>query len=291
MIRKYIPESIKERYRLIRASLLSIGLTRSGTFNQPGDEVEASRDISVIVAIYDSPKVTRRCLESIEKYGANAEVILVDDGSQLQETTDLIQDYEHRNGWILIRHKEPLGHSRSCEAGSRLATKPYLCFLNSDTVVTPWSWRGAKEAFDSDPRIAVTGPTTSRASTKQTIRRAEYCRHYWTASQIYAFAERYISKQQPRSWVDLPAVDGFAFFIRRTIWEEVGGFDPRLLDYGNETELCKRLSKRGFRIIWTQNSYIHHFGEATYSRFMSTNDIRQKRITARDYIKSVHNNE
>jgi len=291
MIRKYIPESIKERYRLIRASLLSIGLTRSGTFNQPGDEVEASRDISVIVAIYDSPKVTRRCLESIEKYGANAEVILVDDGSQLQETTDLIQDYEHRNGWILIRHKEPLGHSRSCEAGSRLATKPYLCFLNSDTVVTPWSWRGAKEAFDSDPRIAVTGPTTSRASTKQTIRRAEYCRHYWTASQIYAFAERYISKQQPRSWVDLPAVDGFAFFIRRTIWEEVGGFDPRLLDYGNETELCKRLSKRGFRIIWTQNSYIHHFGEATYSRFMSTNEILQKRITARDYIKSVHNNE
>jgi len=291
MIRKYIPESIKERYRLIRARLLSIGLTRSGTFNQPGDEVEASRDISVIVAIYDSPEVTRRCLESIEKYGANAEVILVDDGSQLQETTDLIQDYEHRNGWIVVRHKEPMGHSRSCEAGSCLATRPYLCFLNSDTVITPWSWRGAKEAFDSDPQIAVTGPTTSRASTKQTIRRAEYCRHYWTASQIYAFAERYISKQQPRSWVDLPAVDGFAFFIRRTIWEEVGGFDPRLLDYGNETELCKRLSKTGIRIIWTQNSYIHHFGEATYSMIMSTNEIRQKRITAKDYIKSVHNNE
>ena len=291
MIRKCIPEPIKKCYRFLRARLLSIGLTRSGTFDQPEDEVEASRDISVVVAIHDSPEFTRRCLESIEKYGANAEVILVDDGSQLQETTDLIQDYEHRNGWIVIRHKEPMGHSRSCEAGSRLATRPYLCFLNSDTVITPLSWRGAKEAFDSDPQIAVTGPTTSRASTKQTIRRAEYCRHYWTASQIYAFAERYISKQQPRSWVDLPAVDGFAFFIRRTIWEEVGGFDPRLLDYGNETELCKRLSKTGFRIIWTQNSYIHHFGEATYSRIMSTNEIRQKRITARDYIKSVHNNE
>jgi len=291
MIRKYIPESIKERYRLIRARLLSIGLTRSGTFNQPEDEVEASRDISVVVAIHDSPEFTRRCLENIEKYGANAEVILVDDGSQLQETINLIRDYKQRNRWIVVRHKEPMGHSRSCEAGSRLATKPYLCFLNSDTVVTPWSWRACKEAFDSDHRIAVTGPTTSRASTKQTIRRAEYCRHYWTASQIYAFAERYISKQQPRSWIDLPAVDGFAFFIRRTIWEEFGGFDSRLMDYGNETELCKRLSKTGFRIIWTQNSYIHHFGEATYSRLMSTNEIRQKRITARDYINSVHNSE
>ena len=224
MIRKYIPESIKKRYRLIRAKLLSIGLTLCGTFEQPKDEVEASKDISVVVAIHDSPEVTQRCLESIAKYGANAEIILVDDGSQLQETTDLIQNYEQRNGWIVFKHSTALGHSRSCEAGSRLATRPYLCFLNSDTVVTPWSWRGAKEAFDSDPQIAVTGPTTSCASTKQTVRRAEYCRHYWTNDQICAFTERYISKQPPRSWVDLPAVDGFAFFIRRAIWEEFGGF-------------------------------------------------------------------
>ena len=291
MIRKCIPEPIKKSYRLIRAKLLSIGLTLCSTFEQPKDEVEASKDLSVVVSIHDSPEVTRRCLESIEKYSANAEIILVDDASQLQETTDLIQDYEHRNGWIVIRHSKALGHSRSCEAGSRLATRPYLCFLNSDTVITPWSWRGAKEAFDSDPQIAVTGPTTSRASTKQTVRRAEYCRHYWTNNQICAFAEKYISKQQPRSWVDLPAVDGFAFFIRRIIWEEFGGFDPKLMDYGNETELCKRLSKTGFRIIWTQNSYIHHFGEATYSRFMSTKEIRQKRIAARDYINSVRNSE
>jgi len=288
MIRKYIPEPIKKQYRLIRAKLLSIGLARSGTFNQPGDEVEASRDISVIVAIYDSPEVTRRCLESIEKYGANAEVILVDDGSQLKETTDLIQDYEHRNGWIVIRHKEPMGHSRSCEAGSRFATRPYLCFLNSDTVVTPWSWRGAKEAFDSDPRIAVTGPTTSCASTKQTVRRAEYCRHYWTNNQICAFAERYISKQQPRSWVDLPSVDGFAFFIRRAIWEEFGGFDSRLMDYGNETELCKRLSKAGFHIIWTRNSYIHHFGQGSYASIMSPRILRERREAAQAYIEDLH---
>lgn len=291
MIRKYIPESIKKRYRLIRAKLLSIGLTLCGTFEQPKDEVEASKDISVVVAIHDSPELTRRCFESIEKYSANAEIILVDDASQLRETVDLIRDYEQRNGWIVFKHSKALGHSRSCEAGSRFATRPYLCFLNSDTVVTPWSWRGAKEAFDSDPQIAVTGPTTSRASTKQTVRRAEYCRHYWTNNQICAFAERYISKQQPRSWVDLPTVDGFAFFIRRIIWEEFGGFDPRLMDYGNETELCKRLSETGFRIVWTQNSYIHHFGEATYSRIMSTNEIRQKRIAARDYINSVRNSE
>jgi len=288
MLRRYIPESIKKLYRLIRARLLSIGLARSGTFDQPEDEVEASKDISVVVAIHDSPAVTRRCLESIEKYGANAEVILVDDGSRLQETTDLIQEYEHRNGWIVVRHKEPMGHSRACEDGARLATRPYLCLLNSDTVVTPWSWRGAKEAFDSDPQVAVTGPTTSWTVTKQSVRRAEYCRNYWTNSRIYAFAKKYISNKTNSGQVELPTVGGFAFFIRRKLWNELGGFDVKLPDYGNESELCKKLSERGFRIVWTQNSYIHHFGQASYSTIMNKETMRKRRLAARAYIDRLH---
>ncbi len=288
MIRKHIPESIKKRYRLIRAKLLSIGLTHCGTFEQPEGEAEASKDISVIVAIHDSPEVTRRCLESIEKYSANAEIILVDDASQLQETIDLIQDYEQRNSWIVIKHSKVLGHSRSCEAGSRFATKPYLCFLNSDTVVTPWSWRGAKEAFDSDPRVAVTGPATSWTATKQKIRRAMHCRSYWTNSQIYAFAKKYTSKRSPKSWRELPAVGGFAFFIQRSLWLEVGGFDSKLPDYGNEIELCERLSERGFRIVWTQNSYIHHFGQKSYGRMMSQGTMKKRRLSAKAYIDRLH---
>ena len=288
VIRKYIPESVKEVYRRIRAKLLSIGLSRSMDFNQPHHEILASSCISVVIAIHDSPKVTRRCLGSIERYGANAEITLVDDGSQLTETADLIRDYQQRNGWTVIRHNKRLGHSRSCEDGSRVATKPYLCFLNSDTVITPWSWRGAKEAFDSDPRVAVTGPSTSWTATKQSIRKGEYCRNYWTNSQIYAFAKEYISKLSPRAWVDLPTVGGFAFFIRRTLWNELGGFDPHLPDYGNETELCKRLSNRGLRIVWTQNSYIHHFGQGSYGRLMKKNEMRKRHLTAKAYIDRLH---
>lgn len=286
IIRKYIPESIKERYRLIRARLLSIGLTRSGTFDQPEDEVEASKDISVVVAIHDSPEVTRRCLESIEKYGANAEIILVDDGSQLRETIDLIQDYKQRNGWIVVRHKEPKGHSRSCEAGSRLATRPYLCFLNSDTVVTPWSWSAAKRAFETDPRIAVTGPSTSWAFTKQVVQEAKLCRHYWNDCQIFAFAQKYIKAQKYSKLVDLTEISGFAFFIKRKVWNDFGGFDENLPDYGNETELCIRLSKSGWRLVWTPNSYIHHFGKMSYS------DIKTpKVILAQAYIREKHGDQ
>jgi hypothetical protein len=288
MIKKYIPESIKRKYRLLRAKLLSIGLGQSMDIVQPREEILASSDISVIIAIHDSPKVTRRCLESVEKYGTNAQIILVDDGSRLQETIDLVQEYQGRNRWTVIRHDKPLGHSLSCEKGAQLATKPYLCFLNSDTVITPYTFAGVKEAFENDPKIAVAGPSTSRTSTKQTVWRAECCRNYWTETQIYAFAKKYVSNRPPRTWVDLPYVGGFAFFIRHILWKQLGGFDPNLPDYGNEVELCKRLRGLGLRIVWTQNSYIHHFGKGSYGRIMSQSKMKERRLSASDYIKRLH---
>jgi GT2 family glycosyltransferase len=286
LLRNLVPESLKEKYQRARAKLLSIGLSSKKDFEQPREEILVSMDMSVIVAIHDSPLLTHRCLESIEKYGANAEIILVDDGSQLQQTAELIGDYQQRNGWTVIRHDAPLGHSRSCEHGAQVSSRKYLCFLNSDTVITPWSWHAAKEAFDLDQRIAVTGPSTSWAATRQVVRRATYCRNYWTNSQIYAFAKKYISKQRPMALVDLPIISGFAFFIRRELWNELGGFDHNLPDYGNEAELCKRLSDRGFRIVWTQNNYIHHFGHGSYYPIMGQDTMKAKRFAAQAYIDS-----
>jgi len=286
MIRKYIPESIKRKYRLLRAKLLSIGLSRSAEFDQPVDEVEASRDMSIIVPILDSPKFLIRCLHSLEMYAPHAEVILVDDGSSMQETLRILEDFHHRNNWFLIRHDKPRGHSRACERGARLATRPYLCLLNSDTVVTPWSWSAAKQAFEFDSKIVVTGPSTSWASTKQVIPKAKHCRHYWNDFQIFAFAQKYVEAHKHSDWVDLPEISGFAFFIRREVWENFGGFDENLPDYGNETELCIHLSKSGCRLVWTPNSYIHHFGKLSYS------DMKiPKVIFARAYIREKHGDQ
>lgn len=286
MIRKYIPEPIKERYRQVRAGLLSLGLSKSTVFPQSQAELRASGDISVIVPIHDAPELVARCLSSLIDYAGNAEIILVNDASELEQTTVLIRDFQRRSDCKVVNHEKSLGHSRSCESGAREATRKYLCFLNSDTVVTPHSWWAAKEAFDAEPSIAVTGPSTSWAWSKQTLLRAEYCRLYWTNEQIYAFALKYVSKLPPRSWVFVPEVTGFALFIRRKLWDQLGGFDQNLSDYGNESELCRRLLRRGFRIVWTQNSYIHHFGQGSYSS-KGLKEIRKRRLEATKYIQSL----
>jgi GT2 family glycosyltransferase len=95
---------------------------------------------------------------------------------------------------------------------------------------------------------------------------AELCRNDWTDSQVFGFAERYVSSQPARSWVDLPEIGGFAFFIRRTLWDEMNSFALHLPDYGNEFEMCWRASTKGWRVVWTKNSYIHHLAQQSYGK-------------------------
>lgn len=286
-LRANLPDPWRRVLRQVRAATLSLGLPRCKEFEQPQSEIDASAAVSIIVAIHDEPEIVARCLSSLERYAKKAEVVLVDDGSKLDRTVAIVDDFGHRRGWTVIRHSSPKGHSRSCEAGARVATRPYLCLLNSDTVVTPWSWRGVKEAFESDTNIAAVGPSTSYATTSQMISIAMHCRHYWTDSQIYGFVERTIAKCRENRMADLAEVSGCAFFIRREVWDKFGGFDPNLPDYGNESDLCIQLLKQGFRIVWTKEAYIHHLGRQSYGREGEDRSFLRMRASS-EYIAKKH---
>lgn len=267
-LRQWVPSSVVFSLRYLKARFLTRGtawhFSRDVKVEQSPEDSSAGETISVIVAIHDAPKVTRRCLVSLEKYAKQAEVILVDDGSSLLESQTLIEDFSTRNGWKVIRHERSLGHSAACQAGASLASRPYLCLLNSDTVVTHLCWRPIKDAFESDKTIGIAGPSTSNSGNRQTLPLARELCLYWNDDQICAFANQ-LSLEWPQPFiVDLPWVSGFAFFIRLELWWELGGFDPKLPDYGNEIELGNRAAARGFRKVWVGNSYIHHLGGQSY---------------------------
>ncbi len=254
-------------------------------FEQSAEDSQASACMSIVVAIHDAPTVTRRCLGSLEKYASESEIMLVDDGSKLTETLEVIRDFSARNKWKVVCHEKSLGHSEACRAGANLATRPYLCLLNSDTVVTPWCWRGVKEAFEQDPKIGIAGPSTSYSGTPQALRLATVLSSHWIDDQICSFAKHLLTRCREPSLVDLVWVGGFAFFIRRSLWEQVGGFDKNLPDYGNEFELCRRIAEEGYRMVWVRNSYIHHFGRQSYRGTIGDKGIDARGLAAGIYVR------
>lgn len=248
----------------------------------------ASASMSIIVPIHDAPSVATRCLASLERDATKSEIILVDDGSRIAETIRIIQEFGSQNGWKVLRNDEPRGHSAACAAGARLATRPYLCLLNSDTVVTPWCWRPIQETFETDPSIGVAGPCTSSSGNEQTLDIAIKCRFYWNDNQIRAFAERLTVAALQPVILDLPWISGFALFMRRGLWERLGGFDQNVADYANEVELCKRVVNLGYRTVWVRSAYIHHLGGQSYKKIAAATEIESRLLASLQYIRNRH---
>lgn len=286
-VRKFLPEPLRASYRAARNWLLSLGVRGHDPSPQTDAEKAATTKLSVVVAVHDAPEVTSRCLASLEMFCAQTEIILVDDASQLDVTRQLLNEACARNGWRLIRHPTAMGHSRASAAGIEASTRRYICLLNSDTVVTQHSWAGIVGAFESDPRIAVGGPSTSCTTGPQTVRRALHCRHEWSNEQIWNFAGKYAGRHKNDALIDLPMVGGFAFFVRRSIWDQLGGFDKNLPDYGNETEFCRRVIEAGLRIVWARNAYIHHFGSESYGRKLGLGEIQKRCVESQAYISKT----
>jgi GT2 family glycosyltransferase len=284
-LKRLAPPFVVRALSGLKKQILTRDFSPGVEFEQSPDDAQASSLMSIVVPIHDAPEITRRCLASLERYAPQAEVILVDDGSKLPETAQLFNDFGGRAGWKVVRHETPLGHSQGCADGVALATRPYLCLLNSDTVVTPWCWRRIAEAFQRDPSIGIAGPSTSIAATPQALTLAANLSAHWNDNQICAFANRLLTEFQVSAITDLPWVSGFAFFIRRDLWEQLGGFDPKIPDYGNEFELCSRAAAGGCRIVWIRNAYIHHFGGQSYLQTIGEEGIRAQVQAADTYIK------
>lgn len=284
---RLLPVRLRRCVRHGLSRVLSIGLHSSRGVEQPDHELAATRAISIVVAVHDAPQAVARCLLSLQRCASQSEVIIVDDHSRLPQTTALLQSFVSRNSWTLLRHGRQQGHSASCATGAAAATRPHICLLNSDTVVTPWGWHAIVEAFDRDPTIGIAGPSTSRTATPQQLPRAFYCRSYWSDPQIDAYARRCLARFAPGSMREIDFAGGFALFIRRTLWHALGGFDTQLPDYGNEVELCRRVRQLGSRIVWVQNSYIHHLGQQSYARYGSQ-ELSDRRTAAQRYIERVY---
>jgi GT2 family glycosyltransferase len=287
-LKEMLPETPKIYYRTARAFLLSLDLRPRGAYDLPPDERQATSAISVVVPVHDALEVTARCFDSLERFGGEAEIIIIDDGSKLQATRKFLDERCARNGWKLIRNERPMGHSRASEAGVSASSRPYLCLLNSDTVVTPHSWAGVISAFDSSASIAVAGPVTSYSAGAQQIARAFHCRHYWSDEEICCFAERYVERHRMAPLVEQSFVGGFAFFVRRKVWDDLGGFDSKLPDYGNESEFCRRVLREGLKLAFTRKAYIHHLGNVSYGKTLGRAAIRERSLNARDYIHDKH---
>ncbi len=181
--------------------------------------------VSIIIPAYNSERSIGLCLDAIRSLDYPArklEVIVVDNGSR-DQTISIARRHGAR---VLVHPRIFVSEMRNLAAQE--ATGEVLGFIDSDCLVSP-TWLKNALRHLQEPSVAVAGCGYALGESPSWIER------HW----------HYQYLKPPTEVNFIPAGN---MTIKKSVFEQVGGFDPRL-ESGEDSDLCLRLRKLGLRII------------------------------------------
>lgn len=215
--------------------------------------------VSVILLNLNSYDDTRDCLLSLRKVlYANFETIVVDNGSSDDSSPRLRREFPEIK---LIVNPKNLGFTGGNNLAIEAALKneaAYIILLNNDTVVDPNFLSRLVAVGETDPRIGILAPKILYATDPQRIWFAGgfvSCRSglYGHIGQDELDAAGKFSRVQETDWIT-----GCAFFVKASVFREVGLLDARFFIYSEDADFCMRARNAGYKCMFVPDAKIWH---------------------------------
>ena len=236
--------------------------------------------VSVVVVVHDGLPFTRLCIESIlaSTDAPPYELVVVDNGSA-DGTKEFLDSVGEAFAQVrVLRNDHNLGFPAGVNRGIGEARAQILALANNDVVVTP-GWLSRLTRCLADPDIGLAGAVTNRIGNE-----AEIEASYRTYGELLAFADER-ARLNAEVVRDLGTATMFCLAMRREVWERLGPLDEEFgLGTLEDDDYSARARAAGLRIVCAEDAFVHHFGEASFGKLVSTGEYdRLLRVNRRRY--------
>lgn len=238
--------------------------------------------ILTIILNYRTPDMTLQCAEAAlaEMEDLPGEVLVIDNGSADGSWEKLQAGVEAR-GWQgnnklrLLRSMENGGFGAGMNIGfasgfSDGTAPDYYYLLNSDAFVQGNTIRILRDYLADHPGAGLAGSYvegTDGTPHCTAFRFPSIAGEFEMAARTGVFtrllAPWVVAMDMPQSPIQVDWTAGASLMIRRPVLEEIGGFDETFFLYFEETDLCRRAARAGWRTHYVPNSKITHVGSAS----------------------------
>ncbi|MGJ5633808.1 glycosyltransferase family 2 protein [Nostoc sp. CALU 1950] len=219
--------------------------------------------VSVILVNYNGKEILLDCLNSIQKFIdiPNYEIILVDNASSDGSVELVAVNYPHIR---LVKQIENRGFGAGNNVGAKFATGEFLFLLNTDTVLINNILPHLIQLMQADPQVGIIGPKLLNpdGSLQISVSPALGIKGEYEARQMHQayqnISQQNLIEQKFQEIQEVDIVVGAAFFIRSSLFNDLGGFDENFFMYFEESDLCQRAQYRGYKIIYTPDVSLIH---------------------------------
>jgi GT2 family glycosyltransferase len=239
--------------------------------------------LTIIIVNYNVKDFLLQCLHSIERASAtiDTEVIVVDNNSTDSSITYLRPLFPTVE---FIELQENIGFGLGNNIGITKAAGKYTLLLNPDTILADDTLTMMYDFMEQHPEIGIAGCKilNGDGTFQVQCRRgfptpwASFCKLFglqrlFPKSPLFARYNQTFRSEDETYYVD--AVIGAFMFCRTDVLQSVGGFDSDFFMYGEDLDLCYRVSLMGLKICYYHETTTIHFkGEST--RRSSMNEVK-----------------
>jgi len=176
---------------------------------------------------------------------AGAEIIVVDNAS---DDDSLLR--AKNAGASCIANTENVGFGRASNIGAAAAGREFVLFLNPDARLTPGSLELMLDAMLRNPDAGAIGPMLIDENGESVWRYTSILHPMSPTQQLQPI--------EPDGLCCMPLLTGAALLCRRSALEEIGGFDEGIFLYYEDDDLCVRLRKHGWSLLYEPSAVVFH---------------------------------
>lgn len=245
-------------------------------------------ELSIVILSFNTKNLLRECLESLQKVKdeASFEVIVVDNSSNDGSADMVSSEFPTVK---LIKNASNLGFAAGNNSAQSLCKGELVLFLNSDTLVKKNTLKQTVEYINKKKKI---GAITCKIVLPDGSLDKDARRSFptpWVALTHFSGLDRLFPKSKVLSkyWYgymspdqahEVDVLQGAYFMTRKEILDDSEWFDEDYFLDGEDIDLCWRMKKNGWKIMYYPKVSIVHVKKASKNK--PTNKDRQKIISA-----------
>lgn len=253
-------------------------------------------DFSIIIPSYNTKDITLQTIQSVKKHldNVSAEIIVVDNAS-----TDGSREMLAEQNVTAILLDENVGFSKANNIALKQAQGTYILYLNSDMIIDDVDFNALKHYLDTHPKIGALTVTVNLTPTSIDPASHRGFPTVWRSFCYYAGLEKTLGKLPLLSYLfggyhlthlsldsvhEIDSPTGAFFLTRKSLMEELGGFDEQFFMYGEDLDLAYRIKEKGYTIIYYPKYHVTHL---KYQSGMQTKNTQVKKKISHHFYDAM----
>jgi GT2 family glycosyltransferase len=214
----------------------------------------------VILVNYNGRAFIEECLDSLvqDSDAGRLEIFVVDNGSSDGSPELISKKYPKV---ILLRNAENRGYAWANNKGIRAARGDYILLLNTDTTMQPGVLFELVKVLKSDPNAAAVGPLLYYSEGKHQVsfgEKVDFMHEMLQKSILNFVYKKRLKSLHGNLYVGW--LSGACMLLEKKALKNVGYFDDKFFLYFEDIDLCYRLRKKKYKLIFTPSVQVYHKG-------------------------------